>query len=193
LSKAFTLVEVVVAFALSAALVVAVYSATQAITTSATRQKAAATEVARWRRFEEILRRDVRGWIAVRSSTTPPANPGTNAKQSEKPGDSAHVELLNFTTSADSLSAEPEAARAIVLRYILQGTEGDFALIRIESQPAQSTDSESTPVQTIICRCSRKPKVEFFDGTRWRDINPPKLRPTALKFTIDDRTIFIKP
>lgn len=194
MSKAFTLVEVVVAFALAAVLVVAVYSATQAMTSSAVRQNTSAKADARWRRFEEILRRDARGWIALRPVTVQQSIPGAPAKAPGLSGDSADLELLNFTTSAGSLSTEAEPARAVGLRYMLHGSAGDFALLRVESKPAQRMESGplSAVAPLLLRHCAGRPKIEFFDGIRWRDTAPANQRPVALKLVVGERMVFIK-
>jgi prepilin-type N-terminal cleavage/methylation domain-containing protein len=97
--KGFTLVEVMVAVAIAALLILGVSAATQSTIQTAERQKAEARQEEQRARAVELLRQDWRGRLRiVKPTITPPA--GTR--------------VLSLSTTADSVSASNARASRLV-------------------------------------------------------------------------------
>lgn len=179
----FTVIEMVIAIALAVSMIVSVYSATQAMSDTARRQKELSAQNMRREKFIEILRRDLRGWIV--QSQPPAATPTTpSAKAGGSDSDQA---LLKFNTTADALSgslrgdAAPSARAIANLQYVQRKSASGFEIVRIESTPDGKT------AELRLAQFTEAPKVEFFDGTKWTDQWTAKQRPPLLRLTIAGR------
>jgi prepilin-type N-terminal cleavage/methylation domain-containing protein len=170
----FTMIEVVVAIALSTAIVAAVYSVTVSSKASAERQAAARSEDIQKHRFAAVLRRDCRGWLA-RGSNGATFAPDTEDRV-----------LLSFTTSADAIAPESDASgntlllRCIAVRYFARRVSDGYAIVRSEAGAGSAAEVSLLSVKAM-------PKVEFYDGRTWSEApRDAKLRPAALRIVVDD-------
>ena len=180
--KGFTMIEMVIALAIGSGIVVAVYSTTQALSGVARRQEAASSEDARWQRFVEVLRRDVRGWVSVKETA------GT--RQAELPG--GDRALLRFPTTADSLASEVLAgekdcpSRAVsTLQYLVRQTSRGFEITRLES------NAGGAAFELGLYRSTDAPKIEFLAGSQWVTVWTGKARPEAVRITAGARSVFV--
>ena len=182
----FTLIELILAVAITVLLATCVYSATQAMSGTARRQGAISSKQTRRDRFEEIIRRDLRGWLPLKSSSgsatasTQPA-PAPDDKQS----------LLKFVSTADALSsfqtaAFPTPQRATNIEYLLRKTDNTFEIDRIEVTRLKPA------VQMVLYQSAEEPKVESFDGTKWLSQWTRNDRPAAIRWTLGADVIVIK-
>src|SRR5476649_2572617 len=132
----FTMIELVIAIAITAILAAGVYAATQSMTQVARRQAAACERQDRLDRFFEIVRRDIRGWI--------PAPPSSKPQQlGQEP---AFGELtLVLTTTADSLGAS--ANRAVEVQYVVHKVLKHYEIERSE------TGGTSQASTLVLLRC----------------------------------------
>ncbi|MCK6472724.1 MAG: prepilin-type N-terminal cleavage/methylation domain-containing protein [Planctomycetes bacterium] len=175
--RAFTLIEMVIALALAVVMVVAVQSATVSLAGVAGRQKALAADEARWLRFEDLLRRDLRGWKSGKAGSD------------SQPGKDDSL-LFEVETTADALTAwgsgKTEAQRTSKVRYVVRTAAGQFVLARAEGEKEQ--DAGMALVQS-----PERPKVEFLqaDGS-WATRVAGSTRPRALRLTINARTMVIR-
>jgi type II secretory pathway pseudopilin PulG len=180
-ASGFTVIEIVIAIALSVSMIVSIYSATQAMSNTAIRQKELSAQDMRRERFVEILRHDLRGWaVQNQPSAATPTTPATS------PGADSDQPLLKFNTTADALSGSMQGAvscpRAIAnLQYVLRKSPSGFELIRMESSPSGSS-SELRLIQS-----AEAPKVEFYYGSKWSSQWTGKQRPPILRLTIAGR------
>lgn len=174
--RAFTLIEMVIALALAVVMVVAVQSATVSLAGVAGRQKALAAGEARWLRFEELLRRDLRGWKSGKAG----------AENSSGKDDGL---LFEVETTADALTdwngVEGEARRTSKVRYVVRMAAGQFVLARSEGE--KNPEAEVPLVQS-----PDRPKVEFLqpDG-RWGTRVAGSTRPRAVKLILNGRATVI--
>jgi len=174
----FTMIEVVIAFALTAMMIVSVYAATNAATAVANRQKASAAEFNQTQRFLEVLQRDLRGW------TMPQADAANAQNGSAKP-EIDEQSLLKFSTTADPFAAsvtdgsrqlQPRASGN--LQYIIRPILNEFEILRVESS------SEKQASTLSVLRQPQMPKIEFFDGKQWSPQWQKKDRPAAVRIQI---------
>lgn len=181
-ANGFTLIEVVIAIAITTLLVAAVYAATQSMTGLAQRQKAAAAEDSRREAFQRILRRDLRGWLAPKTQSSAAAGNQPSA------GGQA---LLRFSTSADGLSsgvvdgALAQQSRAVAnVEYAMQSGPFGFDVIRSESNSAGNP-----PLVLALMRFAVSPRIEYFDGAKWNSQwNSPE-RPKAIRIIAGEQEI----
>jgi hypothetical protein len=182
------MIEVVIAAALTALIVTAVYTATNAMTGVARRQTEIDKQATRLSRFLEILERDVRGWSAAQGLATPapPSAP-----------DSPDVTmLLDISSTADGFAqgVKPAAAaaqesRAVHVQYVCRPCMDGFEVVRSESG-----GGGTAPLELSLLGLKRAAQIEFYSGRAWSN-NPPagQARPAALRITLDDRTLTIRP
>jgi prepilin-type N-terminal cleavage/methylation domain-containing protein len=177
----FTLIEVLVAFALAVSMLVAVYATTQAAAKTAERQKAGSREDAQWLRFEQVVRRDLRGSLA-----TGDAQAG-GATASASDGEQA---FLSFTTTADSALAGEDGnvtvRRAIQVRYVTRPGASGVDVVRVEDRPGLAA------LETPLLRVPAEPVIESFDGVRWSAGFRPSSRPAALRLTVGGRITCVR-
>jgi prepilin-type N-terminal cleavage/methylation domain-containing protein len=169
----FTLIEVLVALALAVAILVAVYATTQAAAKTAEHQKAGSREDAQWLRFDQIVRRDLRGMLATGDAQATGAATGTSD------GEQA---FLSFTTTADSALAGEDGnvtvRRAIQVRYVIHPGLAGVEVVRVEDRPGLAA------LETPLLRVPAEPVIESFDGVRWSAGFRPSSRPAALRLTV---------
>lgn len=174
--RAFTLIEMVIALALAVVMVVAVQSATVSMAGVAGRQKALATDEARWLRFEDLLRRDLRGWKSGKAGAE-----GQTGKDENL--------LFEVETTADALTpwdgGKGEACRTSKVRYVVRASAGQFVLVR-----AEGTNEQEAGVP--LAQSPDRPKVEFLqlDGN-WGTRMTGSSRPKAVRLTIDGRAMVV--
>lgn len=174
--RAFTLIEMVIALALAVVMVVAVQSATVSLAGVAGRQKALAAEEARWLRFEDLLRRDLRGWKSGKAGAE-----GTSGQDDNL--------LFEVETTTDALTAwnggKAEALRTSKVRYVVRTSAGQFLLARAEGEKEQEAG-------VPLFQSPDRPKVEFLqpDGN-WGNRMTGSLRPKAVRLTIDGRAMVV--
>lgn len=184
--QGFTLIELILAVAITVVLATCVYSATQAMSGTARRQGEISAKQTRRDRFEEIIRRDLRGWLPLRSSTG-----STNPDAKAAPTSNENQTLLKFMTTADGLtniqtSALPAPQRATSIEYVLRKLDNAFEVDRIE-------ECTSRPAITIVLyQGSDEAKVEAFDGTKWLPKWSRNDRPSAVRWTLGSDVILVK-
>ncbi len=183
----FTLIELILAVAITVLLATCVYSATQAMSGTARRQAALTSKQTRRDRFEEIIRRDLRGWLPSKSSAG--ASGATNTQPVS--ASAGKQSILKFVTTADGLSsfqtaAFPTPKRATTIEYVLREMDSIFEIDRIDVTPPMPT------VQMVLYRSVEEPKVESFDGTKWLPQWTRNDRPSAIRWTLGADVIVIK-
>ena len=182
-SPGFTMIEVILAFAIAAMLVTMVSVTVTALQASARRQKRAAGIEARSFRFEEILRRDLRGWIVVEGEHGAAPQPTAG-------GDEV---LLAFRTTADALSDSADgqqkfqAARSTQVLYRLRRLGAGFQITREEQAPQGSV------TELPLLGVAQPPKVELLRDGAWGSAEPqdPK-RPEAARISLATRVILVR-
>jgi hypothetical protein len=176
------MIEMVIALAIGSGIVVAVYSTTQALSGVARRQEAASSEDARWQRFVEVLRRDVRGWVTTKETAS--------TRQAELPGEDKV--LLRFPTTADGLASEALAgekespSRSVsTLQYLVRYSSRGFEITRLESNAGGAT------LELGLYRSAEAPKIEFLSGSQWVAAWTGRGRPDAVRLTVAKRSVFV--
>lgn len=178
----FTMIELIIAIAITALMVVAIFSVTHSTSSLARRQKATAREQARHAAFIEIIRRDLRGWVSRKQSQSRPTRPHPLVGRL----------LVRFDTTTDGLAGEiaqakqPVQSRAVSsLRYVLRrGPQGNV-LSRIEDQMGSGV------IETDLLRTESAIQLRFFNGHRWVNQWRSKEAPEAVRLRIGDSNHFI--
>ena len=198
--RGFTLIELILAVAITVLLVACVYSATQAMSNTARRQIELGAKQTRRDRFEEIVRRDLRGWMqpkptdanATPATPAPPTPTQPTAPASAPTPDNPI--LLQFFTTADALtSALPSASasapisRSTSMQYVVHKSSDGFEIARIELTSTNLAASE-----IVLYRSVDEPKVEVFDGKAWFTEWKRSDRPKAVRWTLGPDTLVIK-
>jgi type II secretion system protein J len=180
----FTVIELILAIAITAILGTCVYTVTQSMTATARRQKESSSQDLRRDRCEEIVRRDVRGWI--------PTKRGAAARPS-KPASTADIlSSVEFDTSADSLmgTLSPSSitsSRSTHVQYEVRKVADGYELHRTES-----ADPE-TQTSLLLYRSSSEIRIEFFDGSKWVSAFTANERPNAVRFTLGAEAFVFRP
>ncbi|GMV83851.1 MAG: hypothetical protein AMXMBFR7_50350 [Planctomycetota bacterium] len=174
LARGFTLVEVVIAIALTAMIVLAVTAVTRASAQTAQRVKTATADESKLAVALNLIRRDLAGWYEPPRSAQR-ANPA--------PHDPAAGEvLLSFETLADSL-APSQGAQATPKRtslrveYLLCPRGDAYDLVRRER-------SSSGTMDLTLVTSNEPIKLEIHDGTAWQAKWAPGVRPKAVRLTL---------
>ncbi len=181
----FTLIEMILAVAITVLLATCVYSATQAMSGTARRQGDITSKQTRRDRFEEIIRHDLRGWLPLKSTS------GSTASTQPALASDDKQSLLKFVSTADALSnfqtaAFPTPRRATNIEYLLRKMDHTFEIDRIEATPLNPA------VQMVLYQSTDEPKVEAFDGTKWLPQWTRNDRPAAVRWTLGADVIVIK-
>jgi prepilin-type N-terminal cleavage/methylation domain-containing protein len=177
----FTVIELVLAIAITAILATCVYSATQSMSATARRQKDVSSQQSRRDRFEEIVRRDLRGWLPSKSA------------QSTKPTESSDVlSSLQFNTSADSLSGTISASptpmlRSTAVQYIVHKVGDSYEFERLEMA------SGNAQFKVVLFRSTAEMVIEFFDGSKWLPGWTGNDRPKAIRIAMGDDGFVVRP
>ncbi len=171
--QGFTLIELVLAIAITALLGTCVYSVTQSMSATARRQQEAAGKQARRDRFEELLRRDLRGWLPSKSA--PQAQ-----KQAESPD---NLTSFQFNTSADSLSGTLSPAQMPIMRssnvqYVVRKAAEKFEIARVE------TSNGTAQSNIVLYQSDAEIVIDFFDGGKWLAHWTGNDRPKAARVTM---------
>lgn len=180
-ARAFTLIEVIIAIALSTAMVVAVYSATRSMTGVARRQQESARKERRLARALDILRRDLRGWLPSGTKDLP--TPKEPLGQDEP--------ALHFRTTANGMGIQTADSSAsgsatALIRYAQGKDSKGFVLLRTES-------ASNAPVFTVDLFRSAEPiLLEFFDGTDWKNEWRSAERPSGVRVTVGGAVHYVR-
>jgi hypothetical protein len=177
------MIEVIIAVALTALIVSAVYTATNAMTGVARRQTETGKQTARLGRFLEIFKRDVRGWNI----------PQGLASSAQPAPDSPDVTtLLDISSTADGFAqavkqtAAAQETRAVHVRYVCRPSLDGFEVLRSE-------DGGGSPFDLSLLNLKRPAQIEFYSGNVWSGKPPAsQARPAALRITLDGQTITIR-
>ena len=181
--RAFTMIEMVIAIAISTVMISAVYAATRSMSEAARRQQDIEHEAVKWNRFLEIFRRDLRGWLTKKTiQANPPANAPT--------GDQL---LLDFDSSTDSYGGEIQQGQAATqnrstkLLYFARRHLGEFQLVRVEDQgPGISS------LELVLYNSKTALVVEFYDGVAWTKQWMNKDRPMSVRLKTNEQSVLIK-
>lgn len=180
-SRGFTLIEMVVAIALAAAMIAAVCSATQAMSATARRQQAASRDDARLNRFVEILRRDWRG-IVWKQGVVQDAHPMREDEDTV---------ILSFDTTTDALASnlndQAVTVRRSSVKYSVQQVQERFQIVRTES----ACPGASTALPLLILNA--RPKIEWWSEGKWSREHGGQDRPKAMRLTLDSGQITLAP
>ncbi|MCZ7647469.1 MAG: prepilin-type N-terminal cleavage/methylation domain-containing protein [Planctomycetota bacterium] len=177
--RGFTLIEVILAIALSVLIVFAVAKVTQSsLSTARTVKQASATDM-RVATALNILKRDLQGWYQPKAA---PSDPASRPPAWPESGEL----LLSFATLADSLAVDSgrestsSVTRSIArVSYLVQPRGSGFDLVRRE---------DASPDGITLLTAPGKPVLEFHDGTKWVKRWPRPDRPVALRLRLEDRT-----
>jgi prepilin-type N-terminal cleavage/methylation domain-containing protein len=180
----FTLIEVVIAIAITAFIVLAVFAVTNSMTTVAKRQQEESLKTNHLSRFLEIFKQDVQGWSLTSSTVnsinpTPPTDTNSNT-----------TVLLDISTTADGLSPilkDSTFTRSAKIQYVCRNYLRGYELVRTEISGLGSL------LELSLLKLTQPALIEFFDGTKWSK-DPPQnhLRPKLLRLTVDDATFSIR-
>ncbi|MCZ7646122.1 MAG: prepilin-type N-terminal cleavage/methylation domain-containing protein [Planctomycetota bacterium] len=178
-SHGFTLIEVILAIALSVLIVFAVARVTQSsLSTARTVKQASATDM-RVATALNILKRDLQGWYQ------PQANPPDPASRPSAWPESGEL-LLSFATLADSLAVDSgrestsSVTRSIArVSYLVQPRGSGFDLVRRE---------DASPGDITLLTAPHKPTLEFYDGKNWVERWQRPNKPRALRLHLVSRT-----
>jgi prepilin-type N-terminal cleavage/methylation domain-containing protein len=172
--RGFTMIEVVVAVAIAAVLVIAIQMAVSSMTHTANVQKDAALRANQRQRFIEILRRDLRGWVE-KSKDALPANPSS----------ADNNVLFAFTTTSDPLIAGADATgiqRTTDVEYLTEKGAFGIELLRKESH------LQGTTAVLPMLRISEAVTLEYYDGQKWTSQWQRKERPVLVRLTAGSLT-----
>lgn len=179
--RAFTLIEVIIAIALSTAMVVAVYSATRSMTGVAKRQQEAARTGNRLARTLDILHRDLRGWLpaGAKDLSTPKGPQGQDDP------------ALLFRTTANGLGIQTEGnaeagSATAVIRYTNAKDSKGFVFLRTESS------GKAHAFTVDLFRSNEPILVEFFDGSDWKKEWRSPERPLGLRVTVGATAHYVR-
>ena len=184
--RGFTIIELILAVAITALLAACVFSATQSMTGTARRQTELGKKQTRRDRFEEIVRRDMRGWLSSNAIS------GTPPKATRKPTDLQEKQvLIHFITTADSLTSiqgidYSSLPRSTDVQYVMRKVDETFEIDRIESFAGKPSGEVS------LYRGQNEPKLEVFDGSTWLTEWTRGERPAAVKLSLDTGVILVK-
>lgn len=170
-SRGFTVLELIVALAIAVVLIVAVNSVTHALTDTARRQRELSEQALRREKFAELLRRDLRGWLAHDVISVPASKTGDD------------FPILQFCTLADGLSSNYSSSgngtRAIpsVQYFVRKGVIG-YDIIRVENGTAGGT------FEMRLLQCADQPHVEFYTAGGWIDKWNFSRKPSGIRVII---------
>ena len=177
----FTVLELVVAIAITVVLIAAVSSVTRALTDTARRQRELSATVLRREKCAELLRRDLRGWMEKDSVSVGGPVGSLNSAPSRKPGEDPPV--LQFDTLADGLSVSfansGNGARAVSnVQYFIRKSATGYDFVRAE------TGTDGQTFELLIFQSTEAPRVEFYAGKEWVEIWDFSKRPTGVRVTL---------
>jgi len=174
MQRGFTMIEVVLAIAIGAALAVAVYSCTISSAAAARQQSARAKQDSDLQSLQRVLNDDLLGWM----KSAPPIRTNVLPSPSEV--------LVSFTTTSDPIGGGLNygVQRVCQVTYLSRAVLDRHELVRME------TTGKDT--QEIVLRASRVPlRMQFFDGKRWTQQWERAERPAAVRLRLSEGEIFI--
>jgi len=177
----FTLIELVIAISITVVMVVFVYSATQGMARSARRQQELKRESEKWQIFENLLRRDVRGWYIQKKDSNVLSTTAVDPNETR---------LLTFTSTCDSLAASAvrstdDSLPALqhsgsTVIYVARKQFNEYRIQRVQGG-----------LELPLLSTKALPEVEYYDGKRWITQWTQKDRPTAVRIKVEEKQVFI--
>lgn len=157
-SGGFTLIEVCLALALSALLLVAVYWTYFNISRTIDAAQEAQEALETGRMLSEMLKRDIRGMITDRFSLK-----GKNQTVDGRP-----LGQVEFVTTGGFYN-EPLKLRRIGYELVVND-KGEYILLREESNDLNDLLGTTTPPAVFeLSKIVRTFRLEFYNGTNWSD------------------------
>lgn len=180
--RGFTLIEMVLALAIAAMLVAAVWTTTQSMAAVAARQHEAGTAEARLERFLSILRRDMQSRVVSSNAAE---------KQDVKGAD---TDLLAFDTLADSLAGygagkdgPSKLRRASSVKYTVHTGPGYYEIERVE------TGRGTSESRFALLRTNELPSIEFLEHGRWTGKPSAPMDTAAVRLRLNGQLICVAP
>jgi prepilin-type N-terminal cleavage/methylation domain-containing protein len=170
----FTLIEMVIAIALSAMMITIISSVTRSGAEAARKQQLTSNSRARRSAIEQLMRNDLSGWLVSPSASVALSQSTEN-----------ELSRVSFMTSNDAIGSSENVTRHVYVSYVVRSSLGQYELDRIEKGRGNSnTLSLLTSTQLI--------SLELFDGTKWMTKWLRSDRPDALRITVDGITWTIR-
>jgi len=177
----FTLIELVIAISITVVMVVFVYSATQGMARSARRQQELKRDSEKWQIFEDMLRRDVRGWCVQKKDTHAHSTTAVNPSETR---------LLTFTSTCDSLAASAVRSTDDSVPALQHSGSTVFYVARKQFNEYRIQRLEGG-LELPLLSTKALPEVEYFDGKKWTPQWTQKDRPAAVRIKVEEKQLFI--
>ena len=174
--KGFTMLEVVIAIAITSIIVIAIASTTQAITFAANRQSKTSATVKRWDKIHEVLHADLKGWLPVKVSADALSD---------------DVVLCSFASTADYHGINPSqiivtAGATIRIQYVQRQTSDGLTLFRLTKL------DDDNLIELPLGKARSPIEIQFYDGVNWSEKQPSGERPACVLLKMDGRSILVR-